>query len=88
MSSIKSPLSPIISEIFLQYTESHNIEKIKQQFNIKFYDRYVDDILIIYYNSKDNSIEMTEHFNKLHPKLQFTLEKENKNYKFFRYNNR
>ena len=74
-----SPLSPIISEIFLQQLELQHIEQIKQQFNIIFYGRYVDDIFIIYDDTLDNSDKITEHFNNLHPKLKFTLEKENKN---------
>ena len=47
-----SPISPIISEIFLQYLESIHIENIKKQFNIKFYGRYVD-IIIVYDNNSD-----------------------------------
>ena len=74
-----SPLSPpIISEIFLQHLELQNIKKIIQQFNITFYGRYVDNILIIY-NSLDNSNKITEYFNNLHPKLEVILERENKN---------
>ena len=55
---------------------SLNIEKLKYQFNLKFYGRHVDDISIIYDDPKDNAIEITEQFNKLHPKLQFVLERE------------
>ena len=72
-----SPLSPIISEIFLQDIELQHIEKIKQQFNLQYYGRYVDDVFIVYDNHIDNSEKIVEHFNTLHPKLKFTLEKEN-----------
>ena len=37
-----SPISSIMSEIFLQYLETEFIEDIKNQFNIKFYGCYVD----------------------------------------------
>ena len=50
-----SPLSSILSEIFLQHIENSYIEDIKKQVNIIFYSRYVDDILIIYNNVHDNS---------------------------------
>ena len=48
-----NPLSPILSEIFLQYLETTHIENIKNQYNIIYYGRYVDDIIIIYNNSLD-----------------------------------
>ena len=73
------PLSPIISEIFLQYIELQHIEKIKQQFNLQYYGRYVDDIFIIYDNFIHNCSEIVKQFNTLHPNLEFTLERENNN---------
>ena len=71
-----SPLSSSISEIFLQHIEENNIENIKKQFNIIFYGRYVDDILIVYNNDDDLSQEILDKFNSLHPKIQYTVETE------------
>ena len=74
-----SPLSSIISEIFLQELESLNIEQLKHKHNIIFYGRYVDDILIIYNNPADIGERILKDFNTIHPKIQFTLEKQNHN---------
>ena len=71
-----SPLSSLISEIFLQSIENQFIEQLKQQYNILFYGRYVDDILIIYNNNHDNTNNILTAFNKIHPKLKFTVESE------------
>ena len=71
-----SPLSPIMSEIFLQYLESINIETLKQQFNIIYYGRYVDDVIIVYNNQKDIGEQILQKFNELHNNIKFTIEKE------------
>ena len=72
-----SPLSSIISELFLQHLEKLNISKLTNKHNIVFYGRYVDDILIIYNNVKNDDKGILSSFNKLHPNLKFTLESEN-----------
>ena len=74
-----SPISPIMSEIFLQYLEDQHIEKIKKQYNIIFYCRYVDDIFIIYDNHKDIDDKILDRFNNIHSKIQYTLEKQQNN---------
>ena len=74
-----SPLSSLISEIFLQYLESIYIDEITKEFNILFYGRYVDDILIIYDNSKNVDNQILNSFNLIHPKIQYTLETEQNN---------
>jgi hypothetical protein len=72
-----APTSSILSEIFLQYIERINIVNILSKFHIENYNRYVDDILIIYNKTKTNIQEVLEEFNKIHHNLQFTLELEN-----------
>ncbi|PSN47869.1 hypothetical protein C0J52_01233 [Blattella germanica] len=74
-----SPLSSIVSEIFLQNLENKYIESLKQKLNIVFYGRYVDDILIIYNNVKNQNKKNLKCFNNLHNKINFTLESEQKN---------
>ena len=74
-----SPLSPIISEIFLQNLEASNIELIKQQYNIIYYGRYVDDVIVVYNNQKDIGDEILRKFNTIHKNIKFTIEKANKN---------
>lgn len=71
-----SPLSSLISEIFLQHIENQFIEEIKTQFNILFYGRFVDDIIVIYDDSLTQSNHILDKFNSIHPKLQYTMEKE------------
>ena len=53
------PLSLIISEILLRYIELQYIKRIKQQFNIKYYGRYVNDTFIVYDNHLDNNEKNT-----------------------------
>ena len=48
-----SPISGLIAEIFLQYFEQHIIKNSLDNNNIIFYNRYVDDILIIFYSKKN-----------------------------------
>jgi hypothetical protein len=74
-----APTSSILSEVFLQYIEHINIVNILSKFHIESYNRYVDDILLIYNKTKTNIQEVLEEFNKIHQNLQFTLEQENNN---------
>jgi hypothetical protein len=71
-----APTSALSAEIFLQYIEHKRIYTILHTKHIIGYYRYVDDILIIYHmNNTDVDITLTD-FSNIHPKLQFTLEKE------------
>ena len=71
------PLSSIISEIYLQDYENKFIENLKGKYNIIYYGRYVDDILIIHENINNNqSNNILEEFNNNNQHLQFTLEEE------------
>lgn len=67
-----SPLSGILSETFLQHIEQEYIKNIINKYNIKFYTRFVDDILVIC--DKDKIQNITSEFNNIHKKLNFTLE--------------
>jgi hypothetical protein len=44
--------------------------------NIEGYFRYVDDILIVYNESKTDINYILDFFNKLTPQLEFTLQRE------------
>ena len=74
-----SPLSPILSEIFLQHLEAAHIDNIKKQYNIIYYGRYVDDIIVIYDNPTDTGNEILSKFNGIHNNIKFTIEKEEQN---------
>jgi hypothetical protein len=74
-----APSSAILAEIYLQYIESINICDIFQKHNVIGYFRYVDDILLVY-NEETTNINLTlQEFNNIHPKLIFTIEKEENN---------
>ena len=74
-----SPLSSIVAEIFLQHIDT------KIQNIIKSYDpngiwiRYVDDGLYVSNNKNTNAENILKKINNIHPKIQFTEEKEKHN---------
>lgn len=72
------PLSSIISEIFLQHLDSQNIENLKKKYNISFYGRFVDDILIVYDGTMETSQNILTDFNKINSNINYTLEIEKK----------
>jgi hypothetical protein len=49
-----SPISGLIAEIFLQHYENHIIKSILDSNEINFYNRYVDDIIIIFDSTNTN----------------------------------
>ena len=65
-----SPISGLMAEIFLQQEEKNIIKNILDTNNIYLYNRYVDDILIIYDHSRTNTSEISEFMN-IHPALHF-----------------
>jgi hypothetical protein len=70
-----APISSVLAKIYIQnmkHTQIHPI-LIKQ---IIAYFRNVDDILIIYDQSKTNIDHTLNEFNKLQPTINFTIEKE------------
>jgi len=68
--------SSIFSELYLRHLESTKIYDILINHNIEGYFRYIDDILILYNESKTDINYILDCFNKLTPKLEFTLERE------------
>ena len=72
-----SPLSPLLAEIFMSIMEETILKpnKNKTFFNsIKFWRRYVDDILVIWSGS-DRQIQLfINYLNKLHKNIHFTSE--------------
>ena len=68
-----SPISSLISEIFLQYHENILLKNILDAKHIKYYNRYVDDILIIYDNTVTNADQILTYMNNINNNLQFKL---------------
>ena len=71
-----NPLSPTIADIILDNLLNSAIEILENKnINIRFIVKYVDDILAII--KSDEQDEILKTLNNYHPKLQFTVEKEN-----------
>ena len=71
-----SPISGLIAEIFLQYYEQHIVKNNLDSNIITYYNRYVDDILVIYDSLKTNTNDITNFMNSLHKGLQFKATEE------------
>ena len=74
-----SPISNKITEIFLQHYENTYIKQVLDKQYIQYYTRYVDDILIIYDNSKVTHEHITHQFNQVHKDIKFNPSHETKN---------
>ena len=72
-----------VAEIFLQYHENLLLKNILDANLIKYYNRYVDDIFIIYDNTVIKADQISEYMNNIHKNLQFKLtNEENKTISF------
>jgi hypothetical protein len=67
-----SPLSPILADIVMQDLEKKAINSLN--YELQFYYRYVDDIILSLPKAEVNSLLYT--FNSVHDRLQFTIEEE------------
>jgi len=74
-----SPISSTIAEIYLQFLE----EKYKKQWlenkGIIYCKRYIDDILIIFYQNKTDEKTILNHMNNIDKHLEFKLSEEENN---------
>jgi hypothetical protein len=77
--SMGSPISDIVSEIFLQHLENTQLKQILDTNNITLYTRYVDDILIIYGTKKISPEMIQDHINNIDTALKFSPTHEHKN---------
>ena len=74
-----SPISSTLAEIFIHFIEQTHI--LTEQNNnyankILYWYRYVDDILLLYNGNSRQTKRLHQYINKLHQKLNFTLETE------------
>jgi len=74
--AIGAPTSSISSEFYLQYLENTEVYKLLLKRSIEGYFRYVNNILIIYNMTRSNTNDVLDDFNKLLPKLKFSVEEE------------
>jgi hypothetical protein len=59
-----------MAEIFLQDLEQHQLKHMLEDGKITHYNRYVDDIFIIYNQTDTTPQIILERFNALHKNLQ------------------
>jgi hypothetical protein len=71
-----SPLSSILAEIFLQDLKQNRLKHLLEDKKIVHYNRYVDDIFIIYDQRKITPQTILEDFNIQHKDLKFTINNE------------
>ena len=67
-----SPLSPLLTELYLVKFENEKLNFANLNFNIKFFYRYVDDIFAIVDKNIDGQQLLTK-VNKLDKNLKFTI---------------
>ena len=69
-----SPLAPVLANIFMGFHESKWLNEYNLN-KLKFYLRYVDDILAAF-DSEQDSLNFLDFLNKRRPNLKFTIEKQ------------
>ena len=77
--SMGSHISGIVAEIFLQNYEDNYMKQFLETKSILYYTRYVDDILIIYDETKINPQIINTQINKIHDSMKFTPTREEHN---------
>jgi len=68
-----SPISGLISEIFLQQHEEIHLKHILDAKKIAYYARYVDDILIIYDSTQINKKDIDTYINSIHKNIKLNI---------------
>ena len=73
-----SPLSAILSEIYLNHYENTYLLSANNKFHkhIKLYKRYVDDTIVIFNGTERQLHQLLTHMNGINPNIKFTIEVE------------
>ncbi|XP_071439029.1 uncharacterized protein [Hetaerina americana] len=69
-----SPMSPAIANFFMEDFEEKALRMAKLR--PRYFFRYVDDTFIVWPHGPAALNEFLEHINSVHPKIRFTMEKE------------
>ena len=80
--AMRSHLGPTLANLFLVNYESKWLKDFPVQFVPKYYQRYVDDIFLLF-KAKDQVQKLFRYINSRHPKIKFTCDEENDNKIFF-----
>ena len=71
---IRSPLSPILADIYMEHFEQMAIETAQRQLSL--WVRFVDDTFVIWSHGRNEVNEFLTHLNSLRENIQFTMELE------------
>jgi hypothetical protein len=74
-----TPVTGTIADIVLQYYQQLILKHMPETKAIIYYNRYVDDILIIFNSTNTSQEQITNTINPIHSNLAFTLTRENNN---------
>jgi hypothetical protein len=71
-----SPLSGTLANIYLNHIENEHIlnNRNKLANNIKYWHRYVDDILLLFTGTNRQLDQLLNYINNIHPNIKFTVE--------------
>ena len=74
--AMRSPLGPILANIFLSHQEENWLNKCPIEFKPSFYRRYADDIFV-HFESLESAHLFREYMSSKHQNINFTVEQEN-----------
>ncbi|XP_017475487.1 PREDICTED: uncharacterized protein LOC108365816 [Rhagoletis zephyria] len=70
-----NPTSAILIEVFMQHLDEKYMTELTTSRGVKFYARYVDDIICLVTGDKEEQIQ--GYLNDQHTNINFTMDKEN-----------
>ena len=74
-----SPIFGTLAEIYLQFFEELIIKQWMETGKITYYERYIDNIIILFDQNKNNEDSVTNYMNNRHKYLEFKLTEEENN---------
>ena len=71
---MRSPVGPILANIFLSHHEENRLNKCPIKFKPSFYRRYVD--IFVLFESSESADSFCKYMSSRHQNINFTVEKE------------
>ncbi|XP_054709735.1 uncharacterized protein LOC129219380 [Uloborus diversus] len=72
-----NPLSPVIANFYMEFFEQKALASATKKPEVWF--RYVDDTFAVWSHGEEELQLFLQHLNRIHPSIQFTMEKESNN---------
>jgi hypothetical protein len=69
-----SPLSPVVANFYMEKFEQLAIQSAPLK--PRYWFRYVDDTFVVWSHGEEELVRFLDHLNSVHPKIQFTMERE------------